>query len=299
MTGAGSAAADPGGPAPIPVSVAVLTLNEAANLPACLDSAARFAERIVIDSDSTDGTPEIARARGARVVRFRWTGGYPKKKQWTLDTVGFACRWLLFLDADERVTPALADELAALFAAGPPRHAGYVVTGRPVFLGRVLAHGQRFAKIALVRRDAARFQPCPDLDVATMWEVEGHYQPVIDGTVGRLGAPLLHADARPLYAWFERHNRYSDWEATLGRDGRLDALAALETPGRRRLKRLFHRLPGRPLWVFVYSFIIRFGWLDGGAGFHFAVARAFYYWQIAVKRRALELAAAQHVVRRK
>lgn len=266
----------------IPVSVVVMTLDEAVNLPHCLPALERFAERFVVDSGSTDGTPDIAEAAGARVVRFQWDGRYPKKKQWCLDRLPFSQDWVLFVDADERLGGALVEEIAALMAAGP-RHAGYFIDGRPVFLGRRLRFGAGNRKLVLFDRRRARFPLVPDLDVATMWEVEGHYQPVIAGRVGRLRHSLDHADDKPVSAWFERHARYADWEAALRSDGRMTELIEQESGVRRWLKICFNRLPARPLLMFLYGYVWRLGFLDGGPGFQHALAQAFYYWQIGVK----------------
>lgn len=268
----------------IPVSVVVMTRNEAANLPLCLPLLKRFGERFVVDSASTDDTAAIAAAHGATVVPFRWNGLYPKKKQWCLDSLPFHFDWVLFVDADERVSAELVDEIARLMVAGP-RHAGYFIVGRPVFLGRRLSFGARNCKLALFDRRRAWFAPVPDLDVAAMWEVEGHYQPVVDGPVGRLRHALDHADEKPVSAWFERHNRYSDWEAALRADGRMAALIEREGGVRRWLKRLLDRVPCRPLLVFLHGYVLRLGFLDGGPGLHHAMARAFYYWQVGVKIR--------------
>ncbi len=167
----------------IPVSVVVMTRNEAANLPHCLAALDRFAEVFVADSPGDDGTADIARAWGARVVPFVWDGRPPRKKQWCLDHLPFAHEWVFFVDADEAPTAALAEEVAALMAAGP-RAAGYWVTGRPVFLGRTLRFGAVNRKLALFDRTRARFPDVDDRDVPAMWEVEGHYQPVVDGPLG-------------------------------------------------------------------------------------------------------------------
>ena len=268
----------------IPVSVIVMTRDEAVKLPRCHGTPGRFAEVFVVDSGSRDGTTDLAGILGARVVPFRWDGGYPKKKQWCLDMLPFAHDWVLFVDADERPSDALVAEIARLMEIGP-RCAGYWVEGRPVFLGRRLRFGARNAKLALIDRRRACFPIVDDLDVAAMWEVEGHYQPVVAGPLGRLRHPLWHADDKPLSAWFDRHNRYSDWEAALRADGRMTTLFAAERPGRRRLKRLLHALPLRPLAVFVHGYLLRLGFLDGSAGLHHALSRAFYYWQIDLKIR--------------
>lgn len=271
----------------IPVSVIVMTRDEAECLPACLAALTRFAQVLVVDSASGDGTAEIARAGGAEVVNFHWNGRLPKKKQWCLDNLPFACRWALFVDADEVVTAELADEIAALFSAGPPDRAGYYIIGRPVFLGRELRFGWVNRKLALIDRTRARFPAVDDLDVACMWEVEGHFQPVLNGPAGRLKAHMLHDDRKPLAAWFMRHARYAQWEAALSEDGRLDRLDAAEPWRRRWAKRFYRRLPLRPLAVFLVAYLLRLGFLDGRAGLTHAAARAVYCWQVAACRRDL------------
>ena len=116
-----------------------------------------------------------------------------------------------------------------------------------------------------------------------MWEVEGHYQPNIDGSVGTLQARMTHHDEVGLYHYFARHNRYSDWEAALRGRGGLGRDSETQTALQSRLKRTFAKTPFRPLAIFVYSYILAGGFLDGRAGFHYAVSRGFYYWQIGLK----------------
>jgi len=277
----------------IPVTVLVLTRNEAPNIAACLESLADFAQVLVVDSHSGDATADIAAGLGVPVVPFTWDGGYPKKKQWSLEQAGALHDWVLFVDADERVTPALAAEIRTLFRQGPPAHAAYFIDSRPVVLGRVLRFGQRYRKIALLDRRRAGYPVCADLHVAAMWEVEGHYQPLVAGSVGRLSCILLHVDLKPPFAWFERHNRYSDWEAALDLHRDDDTRTRGENKKRRLAKHLFRCLPGRPLWVFLYDYVICLGLLDGEAGLHHALSRAFYYWQIGYKRAWLRLGSGQ------
>jgi hypothetical protein len=117
-----------------------------------------------------------------------------------------------------------------------------------------------------------------------MWEVEGHYQPKVDGRVGTIHPPIFHRDAERFAAWIARHNRYSDWAARMEDGDRLPDLVATETGLRRRLKRIVARLPARPLLAFLDSYAWCLGFLDGRAGIHYAMARAVYYWMIDVKR---------------
>jgi len=269
-------------PSTIPVSVVVMTKNEESNLPKCLASVSRFDEVFVVDSQSEDRTQEIARSTGATVVEFVWDGRYPKKKQWCLDNLPYAYEYVLFLDADEELTAAFVDEVARLAAGGFDR-AGYFVRYDYVFLGKRLRHGLRVHKLVLFDRNRARYVAQDDLDVDTMWEVEGHYQPSIDGPVGALRERMVHHDEVGLYHYFERHNRYSDWEAALRSRGGLGRDSETQTAGRSRLKRTFAKAPFRPLAIFVYSYVLAGGFLDGRAGFHYAVSRGFYYWQIGLK----------------
>jgi glycosyltransferase involved in cell wall biosynthesis len=273
-----------GGPANIPVSVVVMTRNEAANIANCLRCLVAFAQVVVVDSDSTDETASIAQLHGATLVPFHWNGHYPKKKQWSLEWPGLAHDWVLFVDADERLTPALVAEIAARLAK-PRCEAAFFIDSRPVWLGRVLRFGSPYRKMALLHRQRARFPVCDDLHIATMWEVEGHYQPQLQGPAGRLSAPMIHADEKPPFAWFERHNRYSDWEAQLETtSGDDNSRLAGEKGWRRFAKRAVAALPCRPLWAFLHAYVLYLGFLDGKAGLHHAVARSFYYWSISLKR---------------
>lgn len=272
----------------IPVSVLVVTRNAATTLARCLNALTdcdkiRFAEIRVVDSASQDDTAAIAAQYGVPVISFVWNGHYPKKRQWCLDTLPFATDWVLFVDADEYLTPELVAEIATLMQRRP-EHDGYFIKGRFLFLDQPLRFGHCNHKLALFHRNHGYFPPCPDLDAPGMGEIEGHYQPHVRGTVAHLRHPLWHDAAHSLSDWFERHNRYADWEAALRADNRMAILIAQENCWWRRWrKKLLHRLPGRPLWVFAHSYIGRLGCFDGRAGWHFALARAFYYWQVGLK----------------
>src|SRR6476659_20271 len=95
----------------LPVSVIVPVRNESRNLPRCLESLRQMGEVYVIDSNSTDSTAEIARSHGAKVVQFRYQGGWPKKRQWAMDSLPLAHDWIFLIDADEALTPELEEEI--------------------------------------------------------------------------------------------------------------------------------------------------------------------------------------------
>lgn len=268
----------------IPVSIIIMTRNEEANIGRCLDALRGFDQVFVVDSGSTDATLQIAKEHGVAVVSFVWNGRYPKKKQWCLENLPFRHDWVFYVDADEIVTPELCDEIAAA-VANPGDIVGFYIRGKAVVHGRVLQHGQPHRKLSLLNRHKSHFPVCNDLDITKMWEVEGHYQPIVDGRIGMLRNALIHHDCKSLYAWFERHNRYSDWEAILRTRDDLSAMSGKEPLIRRMMKHLFNVLPFRPLALFLYSYILKAGFLDGRAGFDYAIMRAFYYWMIEVKGR--------------
>lgn len=267
----------------IQCSVLILAKNEEASLPACLESLTGFDDVIVVDSASSDRTVALAEGVGARVLQFAWDGQYPKKKQWALENADCRHNWVLMLDADERVTPELAAQIEAAVTGDEP-HAAYDVNLSYVFLGRELRHGHRVTKRILLRRDRAHFPIVDDLDVANMWEVEGHYQPIVEGSVGKLDAELLHRDEDSLYDYFGRHNRYSDWEAVIS--GRKSAGV---NANRSLQGRLFAKVPAKPVLFFLYAYVLRAGWRDGRAGLHYALFQSFYYWQIGLKKIELSL----------
>ena len=269
---------------PIPVSVVVMTKNESRNIRKCLATLKQFAEVFVVDSGSTDDTTTVAAELGAKVVDFRWNGRYPKKKQWCLEHLPFKNDWVLYVDADEEVTEPLADEIRSTLSDN--NHAdGYFVSYHYRFMGRTLEHGHKVQKLVLFNRHRGRFVDYDDLDVSNMWEVEGHYQPIIDGSVGMLKSPMLHADHDDLYHYFDRHNRYSDWESTIRAKGLVRSSNESQFGVRSKLKPLFDAMPGKPFVAFAHSYLLKQGFRDGRAGLDFAAARAFYYWQIGLKSR--------------
>jgi len=272
----------------IPISVVVLTFNEEDNLAECLASVDDFDQVFVVDSHSSDSTRSIAEAAGAAVVEFTWNGRYPKKKQWSISNLPFRHDWVLFLDADERVTSELVAELRALLRDRQPAEAGFLIREDYVFEGRVLRHGHTIRKLSLLDRHRARYPVVGDLGATNMWEVEGHYQPELDGPFRELRGRMVHHDHSSLYEYFARHNRYSDWEAELlvgggWSDSKGEALGGL----RGRLKRASRHAPFRGSLAFLHSYVALAGFLDGRAGLDYALARGFYYWQIGLKRREL------------
>jgi len=256
----------------LPVSVIIPVRNEARNLPRCLQSLRDVGEVYVIDSQSTDDTVEIARSFGAQVVQFHYQGGWPKKRQWAMNTVPIAYDWILLLDADEVLTPELAEEIR--LAIQNPTVDGYFILLRIWFLGRVLRHGDvGLWKLSLFRRGKGRYE-CRLKDQDTsMADMEVHEHVVVEGATAKLQNPLIHHNVESLSRYIQKHDEYSNWESHVllqrGDDSDKElppSLSGSQAQRRRWLKRKLFAIPGSPALLFLYRYILRFGFLDGVPG---------------------------------
>lgn len=261
----------------LPISVLIPVKNEQANLPRCLSSVPWADEIIVVDSQSSDGTVEIAEKFGTRVVQFEFNGRWPKKKNWALENVAFRHEWVFLLDADETLPPEAEGELGAL-AASESKMAGYWVNRRFMFMGKWLRHAYypnwnlRFFRHALGRFEKITDRPTESGDN------EVHEHLVVRGETGRLRFEMDHYAFPSVETFVEKHNRYSNWEARVALDGKADgpALQDSEVARRRKIKHLAARLPFRPLLRFLYIYLWQRGFLDGREGYYFARLHAYY-----------------------
>ena len=287
-------------PSKLPVTILLAAKNEAVNLPRCLGALGPAQRVIVLDSHSTDATAEIAQAHGAEVVQFDYRGGYPKKRQWALDTIAIDTPWIFFLDADEVVPDALWAEIAVVVHA-PDACDAYLIRKGFHFLGRRIRHGGfSHAAVLLLRTGKGRFEHLFD-DTADSLDMEIHERVVVQGRIGRLETPLIHEDFKGLEAYITRHNKYSTWEArvryrylTTGRYGETTIAPRLfgnSQERRRFLKALIIRLPFEPWLWFFYHYIARLGFLEGRPGLIACQIRAGYIAQARAKIYELRLQA--------
>ncbi len=221
-----------------PLSAVLITRNAAAVLEACLESLAFADEIVVVDSTSSDATPEIAARHGARVVRKEWLG-FGRQKQFAVEQATHD--WVLCLDADERVSPRLAASIAAALAA--PASPVYRMPRRNRFLGRWLSHGEGYPDWSprLFNRLSAR------------WSDDLVHEKVLYAvTPGSLKGDLMHDSYDDIATYLERQNRYTT----------LAARQAFEQ-GRRAG---WHHLALSPLVRFLKFYVFRLGFLDGLPG---------------------------------
>ena len=235
---------------PFPLTVCVITLNEAANLERCLGSVAGLAEEIVVmDSGSTDATEETARRHGARWFSQAWLG-YRDQKQAAL-----ACctqPWVLALDADEEVSAVMKQEILAFFSNDAASYDGASFPRKVWFLGRWITHGDWYPdrKLRLVRRDGAKWGGSIE-----------HDKLEVPGKVKRCQGDLHHFSFPTMARYVEKINIFADeYLKRQLAEGRCWSLGA----------NLF-----RPIWRFVRAYGLRRGFLDGFPGLWIAWSTAY------------------------
>jgi len=263
----------------VPVSVLIPIKNEAENLPRCLDSVQWANEIFVVDSQSTDGSIEIAQQQGAKVVQFEFNGVWPKKKNWALENLPFKTDWVFILDADE-VLPAEAETEFARAIANAGEIVGYFISRRFFFLGRWLRHAYYPNwNLRLFRHSLGRYEKLTSADTKS-GDNEVHEHVVVQGPTARLKCEIEHYAFPSIEVFVEKHNRYSNWEARVAADELLPEssgrLGHASVERRRRLKLFARHLPFRPLLRFLHIYIWQKGFLDGRDGYYFARLHAVY-----------------------
>jgi len=270
----------------MPVSIFIQTLNEEDNLPGCLDSVSWSDDIVVLDSLSTDRTKAICEERGCRFFE-RAYGGRGPHQNWAMEHIDFRHKWVFYLDADERMTPELREEIERIAADPEETRVAFYCGRRNMFMGRWL-------KRAMPPGHIMRFFQPPHI----RFERLANPTPIIDGEHGYLRNHFIHYNfSKGLTEWFERHNRYSSYEATETtralRENPVrfgDFLARDRIRRRYALKNLSFRMPGRPLLKFLYMYFLKLGLLDGRAGLTYCTLQMIYEYQIVLKVREMKRA---------
>lgn len=268
----------------LPVSILVLTKNEEQDLPGCLETVQWSDDIHVLDSYSDDRTVAIAEGFGAQ-VSYRKFDCFSAHQNWAVENISFRHPWVLYIDADERVTPALMEAISAAVAS-PGEYVTFRIQRRDFFLGHWLKHVQ-----------ASPFYLRLFLSDKMHWARKGHPVSLPDGPVGELQGFLDHFPfSKGLSHWILRHDKYSTEEAQQITENRLRNLPFSMSQAflsrdfhqkRYHQKELFYRLPGRPLLKFLLLYVFKRGFLDGSPGFTYACLQAIYEYMIVLKTREL------------
>ena len=268
---------------PIPVSILVLTLNESANIGECLRSVAAFDDVTVLDSGSTDGTQALAARTGARVIE-RPFDNWAAHQNWAMEHVPFRHPWVFYLDADERMTPELCEEIGAIARDASRPEVAFYCGRRNWFMGTWIRHAMPPGMIMrFFRPQRVRFERLVNP------------VPVIDGPHGYLRGLFEHFNfSKGLSEWIEKHNKYSQLEAVEGMKllsgprpsvGRLFGRDPFDR--RKALKELSFRMPCRPLAKLLWLYVLKRGFLDGRAGWTYCRLQSMYEYMIVVKMAEL------------
>ena len=260
-----------------PLSVVILTYNEEVNLPACLESIKGLdCEIFVVDSGSSDRTVEIATAAGAQVVAHPFDN-YALQRNWAQENLPIQTEWILHVDADERLTPALVAEVNQVLREPPANVDGFLLSKRTIFMGRWIKHGGHYPSfhLRLFRRDRGR---CEDR------LYDQHF--VVHGRVKKLKSDYIDMIMADLDTWLLRHTRWADLDAkdilTRSNQGiRVQPRLFGGPIERRRWFKdcLYLRSPPflRVFLLWFYRYFFRLGFLDGKEGFIFHFLQAFWF----------------------
>lgn len=263
------------------VSVLLLTFNEAINLPRCLDALDWCDDIAIVDSGSTDGTVDIARARNVRVLHNPFQD-FAAQRNFGLAEAGFRHPWVLHLDADEVATPRFVECLLAL--QPPDEIDAYYIPSKLMMFDQSLVHAGLYPsyQVRLGRLERLKFKQVG----------HGQREDMPRSQVGTFDEPYLHyAFSQGLKAWLKRHLQYAEDEANVLVAARAassirlrDLLSSDRVTRRRSVKLLTFLMPlcVRPLMRFFYVYIVRRGFLDGRAGFLYAFMLATYEAMIAI-----------------
>lgn len=265
-----------------PLSVVILAKNEEQNIVRCVEGVQWCDEVVVVDDGSTDRTVELAMLAGARVVHHSFES-FAAQRNWAMEHANLKHDWVLHLDADELVTDELQHALRLTLSSTVPEIVAFRMCRKTMLDETWLRYSDGFPVwiMRLVRTGRVAFESCGHGEVAV---------PKVTGKMATVRVPFLHfAFSKGWSDWINRHNRYSSWEAELEasqqRPLSIRALISLQKEERRSaLRNLSRRLPFRPFLRFLYQYVVKFGFLDGRAGFTFCRMMASYEMWIVLKR---------------
>ena len=279
------------------LTIAIPVKNEEKNLPKCLAAIGDdFASRVVvIDSNSTDRTCELAMGFGA-VVEFAWNGKFPKKRNWYLRNHTPNTKWILFLDADEYLTEDFKNEVRK--ALQKDDKVGFWLSYTVYFLGKQLKGGYPLRKLALFQVGAGEYE-WVDEEQWSELDMEVHEHPVLKGEVGVIRSKIDHQDFRGVSNFVIKHNEYASWEAARFLRGASDPKFFAKLTWKQRLK---YRLMQNSVLLgpafFCGSFFLLGGFRDGARGLAHAILRMSYYVQVFCKIRELKLKESKAILQR-
>ncbi|NQT29325.1 MAG: glycosyltransferase family 2 protein [Candidatus Saganbacteria bacterium] len=254
------------------VSVIILTHNEELNLELLLKNVKGWASDIfIVDSFSNDKTLEIATKYTDKIYQHKFKD-FSDQRNWALRNLPFSNEWVLFLDADERLSDKLKIEIEKRLPAVKPQINGFYIKRRVYFMGRWMKHGGYYPHwlLRLVRHKKASCER----------EINEHL--VVPEPTLKLKEDILHISEKDLTFWIAKHNRFATMEALqLMKDRGYNLTSQSSVDKKRMLRwRRWNKMPVliRPLFYFLYRYFIKLGFLDGKEGLIFHFLQGFWYF---------------------
>lgn len=266
------------------ISILILTLNEEANIKACIESVSWSDDIVILDSGSKDATAEIARNAGTRIVT-RSFDNWASHQNWAVANIDFRHNWVFYLDADERMTPELAAEIQAIASDSGESRKGFYCGRINYFMGRPIT--RCYPPVPILRF----FQP-------NHVRYERLVNPIarVEGPTGSLSNRFIHYNfSKGLTEWFDKHNRYAQSEAIeatkalKSSDHSISILSSDKALRRVAIKNASLKMPMRPILKFFYLYLFRLGLLDGRPGLSYCILQSIYEYMIDLKIREIKL----------
>lgn len=276
----------------VDITVIIPSKNEEKNIAACLMPLQNWASKIIIvDSNSNDKTIDIAKNYGAEIILFNYKGGWPKKRQYILDTYKFSTSWILLLDSDEILTTETKKEIENSILK--KEYDGFYLFFRMEFLGKMLKYSSSdLRKLSLFRTGKGEFEKRFEAQDLSMGDMEVHEHVVVKGKVGTVKTPIIHRNVNNLSRFILKHNEYSNYECHVHTEGLTTAikekLFGTKEERRRYIKKRFIRNPLSPVFYFFYLYFLKGGILDGRAGFYYIIYQCIYLYFVSSKIYEIE-----------
>ncbi|SEL24707.1 glycosyltransferase family 2 protein [Parapedobacter koreensis] len=264
------------------LSAIILTKNEEADLPKCLESLTWCDDVHVLDSGSTDKTVAIAEAFDAQ-AHIHPFESFGKQRNYALDNLPIKYEWVIFLDADEVVTPSFKEALFNAISHAPQEVAGFYCCWKMILDGVWLKRCDNFPKwqFRVLRKDRARFTDFG----------HGQKEGDVDGKIAYIKEPYLHYGfSKGWSQWIDRHNRYSSQEAVARIQDQppfKHIFSGNQSARNPALKSWLSRIPGWPFLRFFHAYVLKFGFLEGKPGFIYCTNMAYYEFLIQIKMREI------------
>ena len=274
----------------INLTVVILTLNEEVNIEQSVGNVRGWARDVfVLDSGSTDSTVEIAEKLGAKTF-YRKFDNYAAQRNYAIKELPIATEWMLFLDADEYLSPELKEEIEQELAN--PHADGYMIKFRFYFMGRWIKHGGYYGTkiLRLFKREKASV----DRDM--------NEHVVIDGIVGEMKHDFIHDDHKGITEWIDKHNRYATYEAmelikyderkkSEKKDEFADIFGTQAQKKRWIREYIWNPLMPplvRPFIYYFYRYFLKLGFLDGRPGFIYHFLQGLW-WTFLIDVKYIEM----------